>query len=328
MATIYNTNVVPGSHWDTVYQWKNFMKTAGWTVPLSGTGNSGTSGASDLITSATIMSNQQAWFVLRDGDGVRSFCFQTGSGDHVWRVKYSAAAGFTGGTANTQPAATDEVLLIGTGTDGSPGFVSLFAFLAGGSRKVQMIADTAAPWSFYMMSYPAGTGPDTVFMLDGLLGPPAGDPDPVVVGIVFGSDSGGVFQYNTNSFGNIATGDSEPFAFAGWMAKGQAGQRFSRVVPLFYCSGNGGQPLWPANGSSNSGGVNPNNGKDILLPLMWARDVSRTGPGGYKGLSRWLQFNGALRSFSDLISVSSPGAGDYLHVSQGVVVPWNGVAIV
>lgn len=103
-----------------------------WSVRTGSTG-SVYSVAGDPITSLGALGNG-AWWVwqghgLLDNGTVyrREICIQV-NGSGQARVKYSPRAGFVGGSPSpTQvPSATDERVLLGSGTDGSPTYATLW----------------------------------------------------------------------------------------------------------------------------------------------------------------------------------------------------------
>lgn len=104
MARLFSVNNSPATCCIAVFDLKTLLKTAGWTVPQSSDGLT-YNGSGDQIShggaGANGMDNASAWFVVQMPGSSRSFCLQrynsSGYGSY-WRVKYSKAAGFTGGT--------------------------------------------------------------------------------------------------------------------------------------------------------------------------------------------------------------------------------------
>lgn len=131
MAKVGSVNVItdavknaPGCIYNTVVG----LLLAGWTIQSYGTGTTGsyvTSGAGWNL--AAISTNTRAWVRVREpGARGREWIFQVFNGSPNWyqaRIKYSANSKFTGGSpdAQTTPSAADERLVVGTGTDASPG---------------------------------------------------------------------------------------------------------------------------------------------------------------------------------------------------------------
>lgn len=132
MAYVGTTNV-PANNTSglALYTIKETLKLAGWSVLASGTGTSGTTSASDLITTGTgtaigSFARASAWVRIREpgGAGAREYVLQNGNADNSVNViiKYSRATGFgTGGTATVAPTTGgDGVMFVGTGTDAAP----------------------------------------------------------------------------------------------------------------------------------------------------------------------------------------------------------------
>ena len=145
-----------------------------WTVVSSGTGTGGTWVASgDVISTASVLANDRAWFVLQghgymDG-GVtyrRQLCFQCDASGSL-RVKVSPRAGFvdvSGAGPGIVPAASDQRILLGGGTDASPTFETLFPSSASWLQGQFNEGDDF----FYLYTYHVGGGLPTSMLLLGL----------------------------------------------------------------------------------------------------------------------------------------------------------------
>jgi hypothetical protein len=126
MARFADVNIQYATHNETMFQFKQKMKLAGWTVSSSGDGLSAYGATSDVITGyvagANGLGNNRSWYVLREPGGRREYSIQRVS-NQSYRIKYSALARFVIGAPNstTTPDATDEQTLNGTGTSASPG---------------------------------------------------------------------------------------------------------------------------------------------------------------------------------------------------------------
>lgn len=107
------------------YQLKEFLKTTmGYTVKGSCTAGTGAMDGTDRWASkasvtprATVAAASQAWFVLTDASGIDiAMCFQ-GASDDIFRFSMSVGGNFVAaGTANQQPTATDEAVIISAST--------------------------------------------------------------------------------------------------------------------------------------------------------------------------------------------------------------------
>ena len=161
---------------DAFYQFKEFLKTAGWTVVASGDGSGGTYGASSDVltgggTGAGGAGNDNAWIVLKQPTAFRGlqrqFCIQntvahtTNNSSQRW--KYSRNAGFTGGSpsATQVPSAADEVVIAGGGTDAAPTGDTLWVQRgspASVTTRFAGVADTYEPHGFAAWCYQDESG--------------------------------------------------------------------------------------------------------------------------------------------------------------------------
>ncbi len=167
---------------------------APWTVPTSGdasvyaqSGNVIASAAS-LVPGAWLVLRSPAYYVSPSSTTPRylEYALQRGSAANLWRIKRSVRAGFTGGSPGPErtPSATDEVVLLGGGTDASPTYAALLPTDA--TYRLQACGLESAI-GFYLLCYPIGGGqPTAIWWLDPIVNPPvdAGelsfDPDPWV----------------------------------------------------------------------------------------------------------------------------------------------------
>lgn len=172
MAFRFSVNVdlavYPNDLGATWYLLKEFLKTHGWTVSMSGDGSTAFSATGDVITAgidafdnvatANGWSNMAAWFVLRSPAGGYEILFQRQANTSSWgalmrgiwisRVGYSSA----GISASVAPAApVDEQDLLGgstrTNQSGNSGF-SATTHVTGNPNHLHMVCDDA----------PAGAG--------------------------------------------------------------------------------------------------------------------------------------------------------------------------
>lgn len=140
--TIYATGAA------AMYAVKEVLKAAGWVVNQSSDGTT-YNAAGDQIShggaGANGMANSNAWFEIQEPEANgRSYTVQRDTVNNwEYRVKMSAAAGFAGGTpgAIQTPSATDEVTLLGSGTDAAPVHVPLFP-TTDGSYRLHAIAES------------------------------------------------------------------------------------------------------------------------------------------------------------------------------------------
>lgn len=306
-----------------MYNIKERLKSSGWTVPSSSDGTT-YNASGDQITSsgsgAGGLANSLAWFRVRDPAGVREFTFQRSSSDNTsWRVKYSAAAKFSGGSpsATVTPYATDEAICVGGGTDASPTMGTFYT--TDGSYRQHLMADNAAPYGWYSVVYVNGTGAECQgsLMMDPMTGAPGSDSDSVVIFVATNSTSFSAGTTSTHLTGHSGPGKA-------WYQFGTGSQAFQSVCGLMYH----GYTTANVMISPNSVGVNPHSGNDDLLPLPWVRASTMSGPNGFKGFSSFMRWNGVSRTTGTTFTTSA--TRDRFVVSH-VNLPWadaNGTPLV
>jgi hypothetical protein len=130
-------------------------------------------------TSTNGLNNTSAWMVVRLNDN-REYCYQRGSTSSVWRIKYSAVSGFSGGSpgATRVPSAADEATVLGGGTDASPTYSALWT--ADTTYKLYAGAGTATDGLWVATVIISNGAPSGGFWHDPVTGARAADTDPVV----------------------------------------------------------------------------------------------------------------------------------------------------
>jgi hypothetical protein len=326
VALVFSTNNNPVTGAAAMFLVKQQLKAAGWTVPRSSDGSTFNASGDQISASgsgAGGMDNSRAWFVIQmPGASGRQFCIQRNSStgtntSQQWRIKYSAGAGFTSGGSNIQvPSATDEGVVLGGGSDGSPTFANLFGG-TDGSYRYQIGTDNASPYAFFAIAYPPGIAAancTSSFFLDPVVNGPSGDADPYVIGV----DASTGLDTNLAG-GNLITETTCPFA---WLKKGLSGQGFVRVPAVggetFVSSAF--QNSIPTNRSQSA--PDPQNGFDNLIAFEYNRRGGMGAPVGYKGVSTLLLWQmSAIRNSGDTYTVSSVAKA---RMSIGwVSVPWD-----
>jgi hypothetical protein len=129
---------------DITFALKAVAKLAGFTVSKSGDSLVYNATGDQITVKAAGAGgwlNLRAWWVLREPGGRREYCIQRTSANQ-YRVKYSANAKFIGGAPNatTTPTATDEQVLLGSGTDAAP--VGATWFDAGAARRYHIVVQS------------------------------------------------------------------------------------------------------------------------------------------------------------------------------------------
>jgi hypothetical protein len=308
MSYSFLTNQSPVDIAHGFYAFMGLLVSAGFTVVSSGDGLSLYSSSGNILTGggsgAGGLGNGYAWFRVQapavNGQTREYIVQRAGSGgyqDDYWAFKYSASAGFTGGSPDSThvPTATDEVGIFGniTGTNqtydywwqpGQP--VPRMHFCVGGA---------AEKYSFYLLFAWTGTinGPYSFWAMDVLQTALAADTDPAVSYCI---------RLGT---ANVCCNDlfNQNGPCAAWMGAG-----FFGSVRILY----------PQNGIPAGMGVNAWTNKDDAIPLFWYRSST---PYGFKGWSTLYMWNTVGRACFDTLSIAS--TADHLYMN-GCLLPWDG----
>jgi hypothetical protein len=312
MAYSFTVNQTPANNGEAIYNLKARLVAAGWQVKASGSG--ATYGASsDVVTTPALMNAPNAWFRIADPANMRELTFQrTSAGSTYWRIKYSASAKFTGGSpsATQTPSAADEQLVLGSGTDAVPAGATWTA--GDGAYRQQIGADSAAPYTFWMGSYPIGGGaPNSGLVFDVLNSPSPGDADPALIYIGIAGNQ----NFAVSSLCAVTSNTSTARCVA-YLKKGLAGEAFVPMPAQVYSAPASGQ-FAPTNASTN-----PQNGKDDEFPILFARSTVLTVPVGYKGMGTVMRWHGTARTTGDTLNVVA--AKDRIIFGE-VSLPWDGV---
>lgn len=316
MSWQFTVNQNPSGGPAAIFNLKTALKAQGWTVPRSSDGTT-YNAAGDQITqagtSAGGMSNAFAWFVIQEPSGVRQWCFQraTGvapTGNENWRIKASGAAGFTGGSpgATQTPSATDEVILLGAGTDAAPTMAQLMSGAVNGTRQNIGVGQVGERYAWYMLLTNVGlTTTNALLMHDTLQanGYVSADTDPCVY----------VVMPNTATV--LSNAQASPVNTARAYLGAVATANFVGMsLPVYGAY---------VNTSAFPGGVStsPWNGKDVAVPQMWTRPANSTAPQGFKGFSGVVLAGSVQRTNMDTLDVLS--TKDRIFVN-GYWLPWNG----
>ena len=273
-------NQNPTSQVNVLYDLKEAMKTAGYTVRGSGDGLAAHSAVGDIITSAGSgangLNNNNAWFTVRQPatgsapySGTREWTFQRSTLPYSWFCEYSgpdATFDQTTGNATTRP----------TGT--SPGQVQSFNN-SGGANSILptntlftyqiRVGDAAENFHWYAVAYPLGGGSCVgriMFLPMASDSLATGEIEPYVM--VAENDA-----FTTANFCRDDTTD-----FVGWLGKGGVVNTWTSVSAFFIVD-NIGQAIMP-----DLMGANPNNGQDDAIPILWGRRGALANS-GYKGIS-------------------------------------------
>lgn len=343
MAKVYNINGVPATGSVAMYQFKEVLKAAGWTVVSSSDGTT-YNAAGDQITSgaagANGMANNSAWFRIRSpGSSPRELTIQRGTTNRVWRIKYSRLDQFTGGTpgATQTPSATDQVVVRGGGTDAAPTFYTLHT--TDGTYRWDVVAETerldgrlGSAYGFWARStLTAGDAARTALCLEpldpssyveanSLTAPTVGDADPCVLIVGLGTANSLAWSMaDTATSWASATITSTPVF--GWYRYNYVGETFVNFIGARYASNfTSGFTL------STRSDVSPYDGKDEMLPILFGRPNDQVASQvGIKGYGGEIRQKGRDRFHPDTVNKNGPRAWAYVGLAANTnhpMFPW------
>jgi hypothetical protein len=188
----------------------------------------------------------------------------------------------------------------------------------------------------YALGYPNGGGNANFSMFIDATTAISTDADPYVYSassLTSGATIPSLFPISSsavsgvNSFGivNISTATAQAGGYPqAYLKKGLGGEGYVPLSAMIYGYLNAsGTLLWVAPGNLGS---DPNDDKDDLFPVMWARGNNsvgsgqlQTSPTGYKGLSSVFQFNSVVRSNQAVVVQSGVR---YMIINNCIAVPW------
>lgn len=344
--TIRSAQTTPATGAACMFDFKEFAKANGWTVPRSSDGITYNPSGDQITTGAAGaggMANNYAWFELRCPAGLRSLVFQRITTNLLWRVKYEGpGSGFTGGTptATRVPTATREVVVRGGGTDAAPTGYTLHT-TDGTYRAIFTCDDEPSSdrlgAGYFLSMATALTASDafrtniTIEPLDdrsfveadSLSAPTVGDADPVilVVGLGTGNSLAWSLVDTSTAWGSAVLTNSPVF---GWYKFAYAGAAFVNLGAAR-----------PATNFSNGytlstrSGISPYDGKDELMSILMGRSDDHTATQrGIKGELRYTRQKGVAREFPDTIDLGA-GQNRYLYTGRGaantnhLAIPWE-----
>lgn len=319
----------------TLYELKEKLKTAGWSVVGSGDGTGGNfSAVADILTTWSdgiadgvpfSITNRRAWWRLQAPDG-RELMFQHSdfnvATDYI-AVAYSRAAGFVGTgdgavAANVAPTATDSCVVMG---ESRPSLNLAGDSISGAAvitRVDYLIGDVNEGWSFAVyMRDAAGDIVGGFFydcVVDGTT--PGEDPyvlfspgaliSPFQVNARLWSTYSSGWSYRDPGVGTVPTIVQSNFGPWGIPPSGapreDAAQRYAILRPCYWTWGN----------VMNPGGANPFNSLvDIVEPAYWYASALRpvTGNPAWSPLNAGPANVGTIKGSSRFIKGISSAAG-------------------
>lgn len=333
MALRFVTSHAPATGAAAIAKLLDEMRLAGWTCPVRSTGLGGIVAEDGLFPTADDMGNPGAWVVVQQPPGgaapyagARQWAFQrdpyyayTGSGNngnnYTWLIAVSFDAGFTtnklqAGTTTKLPVPPPDnrAILCGSWDWNQAGYPSGAQIFQGdGTYRIHTIVNPLSPFQWMLLSFPgAQGGVVTLLGQDGLSNYLSGDPDPYVYFVNW--QSNGSCLASTSLF-------RDDWYWKAWLKKGDIGADFISVGAMAYSTNSG--SVFPEGASTD-----PENGQDNLVPLSWARHVSRGNPCGWKGTSSLFMWASPSRPLGDTLNVGGQPA-NYLRAGA-VAIPWDG----
>ncbi len=302
MAYSFSTGNTPLTGPIAIYLLISTLVTAGWVVKSDSDGTTYASAGGQVTgggSGSHGLGNNLAWIRLQApavSGNTRELTIQrstngvSATGDLAWRIKYSANAKFTGGSpsATVTPSATDEVFMVGGGTDASPTFLASW-FAANNTYRWHIVCGGANElYSFVAFALTTGTSTalNAIFLDVMKAGSyPSIDVDPAVMycSSVAGS-SVAISEVMTAGF--LITTVTNPAKARAWLGPtssiGQAVTGSSNVTVSMSTLGSSTTKF----GAGQNLAVNPFTGGDDLISAFWGRSTAQsTPPAGMKGFS-------------------------------------------
>lgn len=312
--TSWILNQAPASGGAALYNLKEMLKGAGWTVNgySDGTTYLNNSAGVDGITTGSSgaggFNNGSAWIRLTAPGGYE-IVLQRGSGDekNVY-IKYSPSVGFsTGGNASTTPTSTDQVNVYSSSNSGSQ------LFGTGSTYYMQGGADDANGNGFWVACYNFSQQVHTAIVMEPLTQTDSNDVTAGYQNIFYVAYS---ISPSVFSIGDYFYGMSTTYVST---IKSYMDNSWVTIIANYYCDADASAKSFPSYSGSNPFSLN-----DDRVPIVYTRPtVDYNGtlqplPHGYKGVSRFMTWEGVLRSCADTKSSKTR------IVFGEVSLPWDG----
>jgi hypothetical protein len=321
-------NQTPATSAVAVYDLISTLITAGWKKVSDSDGTTYSSSGTQVTSGASGtngLGNSKAWVHMQDPAGVREYTFQNAvSNNQNWRVCYSYAAKFTGGSpsATQCPNASDEYILIGGGTEASPTFSEWFNGTEGAYRfgavadanpfPIVIGSTTYNIYRFWTYGFPNGGG-----SASGMSHGFAVDPmDPVLNSNTWEYEADPLVHYT-----GVGSGNPWQSQLAGSTALKSNVFMASGVPTQIGHNTNYLSSFTPG----NNFGVGPKTGKDFGgIPLLYgaSNSLNPAWPKGWGSLIKLHMTGNSAnpRSIANTLTVSS--AGDTILMGAAEL-PWN-----
>ncbi len=330
MAYIFSVNNTPSTGAVAMYSLVSTLMSAGWTKPADSDGTvysssgvqvtSGASGTNGLgntsawvrlkapaVNQGTVVNQQRELIILRGN----------AAGDTAWKIKYSASAGFTGGSpaATVTPTAADEVYMLGTASDS----VGTSWMGTNATYRWNIIVGGAAEfYSFAAFAVTIGTITATNgIALDAMVTDsyPSLDVDPAVMYVSATTSFMNTTTVISNSTFPTAT-VTDPALARAWVGATSAAAAATNTASTSV-------GIVTALGLPTTFGSNPFTNKDDILPCIWGSFV--TSFKAVKGYSTLFRLTTIAHTNLDTLDIASSGAKDRIVVGK-ITLPWSGTS--
>jgi hypothetical protein len=253
-----------------------------------------------LLTTATLVNGSLAYFLIQKPGSTGTFAFQrTAVGSHTWTCHFSP-----GGFA--APAAPDTIPG-GLAADVVVYVTATAIFSTNANTRVQMGADDAAGYGFWMLSHTSGqpTTKSLQIFLDPLEAGsyPAADTEPWIFSIVNSTNAWDTTSLSYNTALPTATFHCGYLGASGTPANCLPIQADAMASVPYYL------------------GTNCFTGLDETSKLRWCRSSAYGAPRGVKGNSTLMRWTGMRRSMGSTMSLYSIRDR---YVIGDILLPWDG----
>jgi len=338
-----NLSCAPGLTW-ALFNTKEALKVAGWTVPASSDGVTYSAGGDTITSGARFgaavfttgsLSSANAWMRLRHPLGSCELLFQHGAanGNDQWKIRYSRL-GFTGGTpsATVAPTAADEVYILGSSSTFTEILGNVVTHLA--TLRIHiLVGDADEDYSWMVVGTEIGrTTEQFVWVFDRVSDLEDPGDDPTVVG--FAPTSSANAWLNPDTWTPQTSASS--MCFWTFLSTWSTRQQQMRCAAI----GNIPSVVFSNSDGVHNYGANPYSRKiDLWLPDMWwfHRSIGSAIPVNVTPVTR-STLKGKSRLFKGFISTHGVWAGNtvsyindhYLVIYPSIsstltalVVPWQ-----
>lgn len=311
MAYVNAVNLTPADGGAAMYELKQLLLTAGWTVVRS-TDNVSVANT-DLWVSAAIANTAAVWMILQKPGSTNQLAIHRQGSENGWRF-YVSRDGFDTSGATGSTTALPGPVTLGDLQYLQPAFwYSSTQFLPpGGTYRYHIVADNAAPYSFWSAAYAIGGGnPYGILCYDPILSGTEGTGDTDPYSWILGHGANGYYAFNISNLNYSTYGHAKSYLVDATVPANFVSMAYSCPMTI---SASGSYTFAFPGGT----GTNPYTSNEDMVQALILRHSTYTAPVGYKGISTLIRFVGSNRATGDTITV---GADTWI-VMQNVALPW------